>query len=150
AGWVLGRLGFRFSGTKLRAMLAFGAPLIGLSLGWFLMNATDRAVLSRVASLADVGIYSLANRLATVLLVFVLTPFLLLWQTERYELASKDRGQDVIARIFTYFFASLCFAALGLSVWMHDVVRLMAAEQFWAAAQTGPVLVLAYCLWGVS
>src|SRR5207247_794979 len=74
ATWVLRHVGLGFSWTKARMLLAFGAPLIGMSFGWFVMNAADRAVLSRVASLADVGIYSLANRLATVLLVLIVTP----------------------------------------------------------------------------
>jgi len=149
ATWALRRLGFGFSWTKARMLLMFGAPLIGMSFGWFVMNAADRAVLSRVASLADVGVYSLANRLATVLLVLVVTPFSLLWQSERFKLASTPKGHEAIGRVFTYFFACLCFAALGLSVWMHDVVRLMAAERFWPAADIAPVLVLAYCLWAL-
>jgi O-antigen/teichoic acid export membrane protein len=149
AAWVLCRLGFGFSRRKARQLLVFGAPLVGMSLGWFVLNAADRIVLSQVGSLADVGVYSLANRLATVLLVLVVTPFSLLWAAERFKLANAPQGQEAIARVFTYFFACLCFAALGLSVWMHDVIRIMATERFWPAAELAPVLVLAYCLWAV-
>jgi O-antigen/teichoic acid export membrane protein len=149
AAWALRHVGFSFSWVKARELLAFGAPLVGMSFGWFVMNSADRAVLSQVGSMADVGVYSLANRLATVLLVLVVTPFSLFWAAERFKLASAEKGRETIASVFTYFFAALCFAALALSVWMHDVIRLMAASRFWPAAEIAPVLVLAYCLWGV-
>ena len=42
----------------------------------------------------------------------------------------------------------LCFSARAVSVWIGEFVRLMADERFWSAAQIGPVLILAYVLWG--
>ena len=148
AAWVFGQTGFAVSLARVREMLAFGAPLIGWSLAWFAVNAADRAVLSSVGSLTDVGVYSLANRFGTALLVFIVTPFSCFWAAERFAVAKEPGGRDVIARIFTYFFVLLCFSALAVSVWIGEFVRLMAAERFWSAARIGPVLVLAYVLWG--
>jgi O-antigen/teichoic acid export membrane protein len=146
--WVFTQTGVAVSLSRVREMLAFGLPLIGWSLVVFAVNAADRVVLSGVGSLTDVGVYSLANRFGMALLVFVVTPFSRFWAAERFAVAKQPGGKAVIARIFTYFFAVLCFAALAVSVWVGELVRLMAAEQFWAAAQIGPVLVLAYVLWG--
>ncbi len=146
--WVLGRTGVAFSFGKVREMLVFGIPLIGWSLAVFVVNAADRVVLSGVGSLTDVGLYSLANRFATALLVFIVTPFSRFWAAERFAVAKKEDGRGIIARVFTYFFVLLCFSGLSISVWMDEVIRLMAAEQFWSAARIGPILVLAYVLWG--
>jgi O-antigen/teichoic acid export membrane protein len=148
AAWVLGRTGVAFSWATVRTILAFGLPMIGWSLAVFVVNGADRAVLSGVASLTDVGVYSLANRFGMSLLVFVVTPFSCFWAAERFELAKQPGGRDVMARVFTYFFAVLCFVGLAVSIWVDDLIRLMAAPQFWAAAGIGPVLVLAYALWG--
>jgi len=148
AAWVSGQTGFAVSLARVRELLTFGTPLIGWSLAWFAVNAADRLVLSGVGSLTDVGVYSLANRFGMALMVFIVTPFSCFWAAERFAVAKQPGGSDVIARIFTYFFVSLCFAALAVSVWVGDLVRLMAAERFWSAARIGPVLVLAYVLWG--
>ncbi len=147
--WVLGRVGLSVSLRKVREMVAYGAPLLGASLGWFVLNAADRAVLSRVGSLSEVGLYSLGDRFGAALLMFVVTPFSLFWAAEQFAVAKEAEGRDIIARVFTYFFTCLCFVALALGAWMGDVVRLVAAEQFWAAGKIGPILVLAYLLWGV-
>jgi O-antigen/teichoic acid export membrane protein len=146
--WVFAQTSVAVSLGRVREMLAFGLPLIGWSLAVFAVNAADRVVLSAVGSLTDVGVYSLANRFGMALLVFVVTPFSRFWAAERFAVAKQPGGKEVIARIFTYFFVVLCFAALAVSVWVNELVRLMAAEQFWAASRIGPVLVLAYVLWG--
>lgn len=146
--WVLTRTGVAVSPVYVRQIVAFGLPLIGWSLAVFVMNAADRLVLSAVGSLTDVGVYSLANRFGASLLIFVVTPFSNFWGAERFNVARQPNGRDVIARIFTYFFVVLCFAALAISVVGHEVVRLMASEQFWGAARILPVLVLAYVFWG--
>jgi len=148
AAWVFRQTRVAVSLSRVREMLAFGFPLIGWSLAIFALNAADRLALSEVGSLTEVGVYSLANRFGMALLVFVVTPFSHFWAAERFAVAKQPGGRDVIARIFTYFFVVLCFSALAVSVWVGELVRLMAAEQFWAAARLGPVLVLAYVLWG--
>jgi O-antigen/teichoic acid export membrane protein len=148
AAWVLRQTGVAVSLARMREMLAFGLPMIGWSLVWFAVNAADRLVLSAVGPLTEVGVYSLANRFGMTLLVFLVTPFSNFWAAERFAVAKQPAGREVIARVFTYFFLLLCFAALAVSVWMGDLIRLMAAEQFWPAARIGPVLVLAYVLWG--
>ena len=122
--------------------------MIGWSLAVFAVNAADRMVLSRVGSLSDVGVFSLANRFGTALLVFIVTPFSCFWAAERFAIAKQRDGKEVLARVFTYFFVLLCFVGLAVSVWSDDLVRLMAAERFRAAARICPVLVLAYVLWG--
>src|SRR5206468_582703 len=148
AAWVLGQTGLAVSLTRVRTFLAFGVPMIGWSLAVFAVNAADRMVLSRVGSLSDVGVFSLANRFGTALLVFIVTPFSCFWAAERFAIAKQRDGKEVLARVFTYFFVLLCFVGLAVSVWSDDLVRLMAAERFRAAARICPVLVLAYVLWG--
>ena len=82
------------------------------------------------------------------MLNFVVTPFSCFWAAERFAVAKQPGGKEIIARIFTYFLLVLCFAALAVGVWIDDLVHLMAAERFWAAARIGPLLVLASVLWG--
>lgn len=146
--WVLRRNGLGFSTATVRAMLVFGVPMIGWSAAVFVVNAADRLVLSGVASLTEVGVYSLANRFAMSLLVFVVTPFSYFWASERFAVARQPGGREVIARTLTYVFVVLCFVALAVAVWMDELVRLMASREFWGAAALGRVLVLAYVLWG--
>jgi O-antigen/teichoic acid export membrane protein len=149
AVWAIRAVGLRFSMAKMRSMLTFGVPLIGVSVGVFARNAADRSVLVAVASLADVGLYSLGNRFASLLVAFVILPFSLLWNAERFEIAKHRDGNEMIARVFTYFVVLLCCAGLAVSVFIDGIVRLMTAPDFWPAARIGPVLVLAYGLSGI-
>jgi O-antigen/teichoic acid export membrane protein len=148
--WVLTRTGVGISPACVRQMVVFGLPLIGWSLVVFVVNGGDRLALTAVGSLTDVGVYSLANRFAASLLVFVVAPFSNFWGAERFRVARQPNGREILGRVFTYFFVVLCFAGLGVSVLGHEVVRLMASEQFWGAAAIVPILALAYVLWGAA
>jgi O-antigen/teichoic acid export membrane protein len=149
AAWALPGTGLRCSAAKLRSLLAFGVPLIGVSVGAFARNAADRSVLVGVATLTDVGLYSLGNRFASLLGAFVILPFSLLWNAERFAVAKQPDGDALIARVFTYFVVLLCGVGLLVSVFADAAVRLMTAPDFWPAARIVPVLVLAYGLSGI-
>jgi O-antigen/teichoic acid export membrane protein len=56
----------RFERRKLGVMLAFSLPLVPSSIGVFLNGFADRLVLQHTRSLADVGVYGIAFRIATV------------------------------------------------------------------------------------
>jgi O-antigen/teichoic acid export membrane protein len=141
AGWVLTRTGVAVSAARIRDIVLFGLPLIGWSLAVFVVNAADRLALSALGSLTDVGVYSLANRFGASLLIFVVAPFSNYCGSERFRLARQPGGRALLARIFTYFFTVLCATGLGVSALGNEVVRLMASEQFWAAAPMVPILV---------
>ncbi len=55
-----------FDRRKLGVMLAFSLPLVPSSIGVFLNGFADRLVLQHTRSLADVGIYGVAFRIATI------------------------------------------------------------------------------------
>src|SRR5438445_61550 len=110
AAWVLGQTGLAVSLARMRTFLAFGVPMIGWSLAVFAVNAADRMVLSRVGSLTDVGVFSLANRCGTALLVFIVTPFSCFWAAERLASTKQPDGKDGLA--LALFLASTLLGGL--------------------------------------
>jgi len=148
--WTLRRVGLRFSVSKVREMLGFGLPLIGVSVSSLAKSAADRTVLTALGPVSEVGLYSLANRFGTVLTVLAVMPFLLFWNAERFVVVRAQDGPRIISRTLTYFAFGLCWGSLAISVWIDEVVQLMTTREFWAAARVVPVLVLGYGLAGVS
>ncbi len=139
----------RFSGSHLRRMLAFGLPLVPATLASWALALVDRIILARLGSLAQVGEYAIANRLASLLTIgmtaflFALTPFL-------FATYSEDPTQEKAARgrTLTYLTFVLALGGLVLTLFAHEILSLVAPRFESAYKAVGPLMLgmLAYGL----
>jgi O-antigen/teichoic acid export membrane protein len=139
----------RFSRAHLRRMLAFGLPLVPATLASWALALIDRIILSRLGSLAQVGEYAIANRLASLLtlgmtaFLFALTPFL-------FAVYSEDPAQEKVARgrTLTYLTFVLALGGLILTLFAQEILRIIAPRFEIAYKAVGPLMLgmLAYGL----
>ena len=83
------QLGFQFDRHLLRAMNRFGLPLVPSALALWVINLIDRLFINGYKGQAEVGIYSLAVRIASVI-VFLMTAFQLAWPAFAYSIRDDD------------------------------------------------------------
>jgi O-antigen/teichoic acid export membrane protein len=139
----------RFSRSHMRRMLAFGLPLVPATLASWALALVDRIILADLGSLAQVGQYAIANRLASLLTIgmtaflFALTPFL-------FATYSEDPAQERAARgrTLTYLTFVLALAGLVLTLFSHELLKIIAPRFESAYKAVGPLMLgmLAYGL----
>jgi O-antigen/teichoic acid export membrane protein len=138
----------RFDRRKLGVMLAFSLPLVPSSIGVFLNGFADRLVLQHTRSLADVGIYGVAFRIATIVTLLLAgfqgaaLPLIL----ARHEDPATPRE---LARIFRLFSAMALVAFLAVSLFADTEVRLLASRSYARADILVPYLFMSALLFGV-
>ncbi len=132
----------------LGPLLRYGAPTIPADAAVFLLNVIDRAYLLRADSPTAAGLYSVAVKLATAVIILV-RAFQLAWPPLAYSIADEQRAQQVYARVTTAYMvvSSLLVAAFTLlGAWL---VRLLTAPDFFAANEALPWLALGWALYGL-
>jgi O-antigen/teichoic acid export membrane protein len=118
--------------------------------GWAL-TLIDRVILARYVSLADVGFYGIANRVAYLLFLVVggfgaaWGPFILRLHQENESEAREARG-----RVLHVWVAGLVVVAAFLSGLAPELVEVIAGRTFLPAADIIPVLVLSLVLIGTG
>lgn len=138
-----------FSAALCRRMLAFTFP-IGLSgVAMLVIHYGDRFFLQRAASLADVGIYSLAYKLG-MLVTYVQLPFATYWTSQMYRIVRGENGETINARVCTYLTLTLSGAAVVITVFCRPALNLMTTPGFRAAAQFIPLVAAAYVIRGLG
>ena len=150
AAATLREVGVGFSWSLLKPMVSYGAPLILSSLGMFVVTFGGRVFVQRMAGLAEVGIYSLGYKIGMGISVLVVTPFLLFWFAYMDEIAKRDDGREMFARIWAYFGFILGVLSLGLCLLGGDLVRMLTPRDYWRAAVIVPIIALAYFILGVN
>lgn len=138
------QIGTGFDWVKLREMLNYGAPLIPAGLGNFSLNFSNRIFLSRFVSLGDLGVFTLGSRFAFMISVLVIQPFLDIWDAKMFEVKDRQDAKKLYARVLTYSTFVTLMAALGLSVVIEDVLKILVPVEFQEAYKVVPILCLGY------
>ncbi len=139
------RCGIRFSPHKARQLISFSFPLVLTSLVTFYITFGDRYFL-RVfgGGLQEVGVYSLGYKFGFLLIFLVGSPFNSIWDTEKYNVVRHQNAREEYQSVFIGFSTVLLFVCLVLSLYIKDILRIMAAPAFWGAARIVPVVLVAY------
>jgi O-antigen/teichoic acid export membrane protein len=132
-GWV---------GREMREQLTFGLALLPGAVAGFTLDLSDRFLLRHYATLEDVGLYSLGYRLGEIIF-FVAAAVQLAWPQFVFSNRRSPQAKELYSYATTYYLAGMLFLVLGLAMLAPEIVRLMAAPQYGAAATVVPIIALA-------
>ena len=148
AGYLVSKVGLRFSRSSTRDLLRYGIPLIGMEMATFISTFGDRYFLQAAADVATVGLYALAYQFGFLVAAIGYMPFELIWEPVRFSVAKRPDRHELYARAFIYLNLMLVTIALAISLFADDVLRVMTTPAFYPAARYVPVIVIAYVLQG--
>jgi O-antigen/teichoic acid export membrane protein len=132
--------------SLLTSLLRFGIPLVPASLCLWGLALLDRLFLVRFASLAEVGLYSTANRLSSAL-AFGVAAFQMAWGPFAYSISGREDARLVYSRTLSYYVALGGLGVLGLSLFAPEALWVLTPVEYHGAAlAVGPLAVgvLAY------
>ena len=107
------QLGLEFDRSLFRRMQTFGMPLVPSALALWMINFIDRLFVSWYKGIAEVGVYSAAVKIASVI-TFVLIAFRTAWPAFAYSIEDDREARRTYAFVLTYLLAFASWAALGL------------------------------------
>jgi O-antigen/teichoic acid export membrane protein len=138
----------RRGGTTLRPLLAFGSPTVPADAAVFALNVIDRAYILRADSPGAAGLYAVAVKLATAVIVAV-RGFQLAWPPLAYSLTDETEAGRVYALVTTAYVLLTGLVVAGFTLLGRWVVRLLAADDFFAAHEALPWVALGWALYGL-
>jgi O-antigen/teichoic acid export membrane protein len=123
----LPQIGRRISGRELRVMAAYALPLVPMALAMWMLQFVDRILLTKLGSLAQVGQYAIANRLALILLL-LLSAFDIAYIPFMLSLHAQDEQAErqVRARLLTYVTAALVVVAVVMALFAREIISVIA------------------------
>lgn len=107
-----------------KELLKYSIPLIPNIINWWIINASDRVIVSTFLSLSANGIYSAANKFPS-MIVTVYNIFNISWQeSAALNIDSEDRD-EFFSRIFNIvvsLFGSVCLISAALMPWIFPLL----------------------------
>jgi O-antigen/teichoic acid export membrane protein len=132
-----------------RSMLAFGTPLVMSGISIWVLQLSDRYLLSLFGSWSETASYAVAYSLGSVLSTVVLAPFSLAWPTAMYSIARRRDAQEVFRTVFRWFSSVLLFAAFGLSLVSTALFGWLFPKSYQSAVSVIPIIAASIAFYGV-
>jgi O-antigen/teichoic acid export membrane protein len=107
------QLGLEFDRDLFRKMQTFGMPLVPSALALWAINFVDREFVSWYKGNAEVGVYSAAVKIASVI-TFVLIAFRTAWPAFAYSIEDDREAKRTYSFVLTYLLTVASWFALAL------------------------------------
>lgn len=128
--------------SLLRGMLRYCLPLIPATVCTWIINISDRYFLTDVLGSDVSGLYALANKVASILLI-ASGIFTSAWNLSIAAGRSRAEKERLFSNVFSVYEACVWTAAAVLMASCRLIVRFLAAPGYFSAWRYAPVLILA-------
>lgn len=134
---------FEFLSSTFWDMFLFSYPLVFASISGLLLTIADRFFLKFMSGLSDVGVYSLGFKIANSLKVFVVQSIMLALSPIIYKVMNEPGSRQFYARLMKYLGLLVMGLAVILSLYSHELVRLLARKPgYWSAEYVVPIIAM--------
>ncbi len=145
--WTLrDRLGLTTAG--LGELVRYGLPTIPADATVFALNVVDRAYLLQTESARAAGLYAVAVKLATAVIIAV-RGFQLAWPPLAYSIQDEDEARRFYARVTTWYVAVVGWSVAALALLGRWLVRAFVAPAFHDASEALPWVALGWAGYGL-
>jgi len=146
---VLLRAGLRLRLDIAWNLLSFGLPLVSNLVSIWVLQLSDRYLLSRLGSLSQTASYTVAYSLGGILGVVVLSPFSLAWPTTMFAIAKREDAVHVFRLTFRWYSIFLLFATLGLLLISVSVLYMLFPPSYYSAMPVIPIVAVSIMFFGI-
>ena len=139
---ILIRAGLHVRRDISQNLLSFGLPLVSNFVSVWILQLSDRYLLSHFASLAQTASYAVAYSLGGLLGVVVLSPFSLAWPAAMFSIAKRDDATRVYQIVFRWYSLLLLFSTFALSLASTVVFDFFFPATYHSATPVIPIVAL--------
>lgn len=149
SGWIILSIftlkdcGFSVSFKKLFPILHYSFPFLLGTFSEIITTNVDKFSLNYLDSIGAVGIYMLAIKFSMVIEQLIGEPFSRSYGSFRFSIMKQENAPIIQAKIVRYLFYVAIFCALGMSLYITELLKIMSDKSYWPAAQIVPIVVLA-------
>ncbi len=142
---------WRYNGKRVVEMMKFGAPLVLSNVMIIIFSLSDRYIIAHFKSLEDVGSFSLAFKISSVIQFVVLMPFFTSYSYDYYRYMNEPTKDRYYIKSFTYFIYLMTFAGLGVTLFAKEALFLLSAgsDYYYDAMLLIPIMIVGVIISGM-
>ena len=141
-GKVLSYIKFnKYDNNIIKEMLLYSIPLIPNALMWWVMNVSDRYIITIFLGYTANGLYAIANKIPG-LLNIVNSIFFQAWQLSAIEESNSKTKSNFYTNVFNIFATTMLLVTSILVLIIKPMIRLMVSSEYQECWKYTPFLLL--------
>jgi O-antigen/teichoic acid export membrane protein len=127
-------------------MFRFGAPLIFTSISAILLSIGDRVIIKIFGELSDVGVYTLAYKVGSVVNLLVINSFTMGFLPIAFKKFKEPGFARFFSKMLTYFTVVTVVFTLIISLFSKELIKILSADtpDFWIAVILVPFIAFSF------
>lgn len=128
--------------SVIKQILNYSLPMIPNAISWWIINVSDRTIISMILGVSYNAIYAISNKVPALCTTFF-SVFHLSWQqnaTETMNDADRDFYYSKVMNNMFCIISSICIVVISLNYWFF---KLLFSEYYFIGIYHSPILVLA-------
>lgn len=138
---------FNINMRQFKAGLKFSLPLLPGALSYLILSLSDRVILERYVSVAEIGIYNVAFILASALNVIIQSGYKAI-EPEIFKKYGTSAFVDFIIKTKSIFFFCVYTGALFITLFSQEVFRYMTSPDFYKGYMFVPLIMVGVIMTG--
>ncbi|GER86355.1 flippase [Dictyobacter vulcani] len=147
--FLLSRAGIRIRVGIARNLLGFGTPFVLNIVAYWIVQLSDRYLLSRFSSFTETARYAVVYSLGSALMIVIITPFILAWPTTMFAIVKRQDADQIFKLLFHWFSSFSLLAAFGLSIVALLVLTWLFPPAYHSVAFIIPVIATSCIFFGI-
>ena len=111
--------------SEVLKIVIFGGASITASFGSMIIDSTNRIIIERTMTLADVGAYSAVARIAGLINVIMILPFTQIWSPMMMEYRFNSNIKILFSEVFSLFLIAGGIIFIGLALFSNEIISLL-------------------------
>ena len=153
--FTLKKYNFYISRFFLKEILVVGIPLAIGGLGIWVLNLSDRYMLKFLlppdVSFHQIGIYSLGDKVSSIIKFLLVTPIMLSWGVLMFKFSKYENANHIFRTALNLFAVLLGSGFILISLFGEEIVRIISSnELYYNSYKVIPYLSLSKVLYGLT
>jgi O-antigen/teichoic acid export membrane protein len=139
---------FKIRADIVWSLLTYGFPLIFGLIAYWILQLSDRYLLSLFSSFVETARYSVVYTLGSAVAVVALGPFTLAWPAASFSIARREDAAQIFKMVFRWFGLFLLFSAFGLSLVGRILLDWLFPVTYHSGANIIPIIAISIAFYG--
>ncbi len=134
---------YTFDKKYFQKMIKYSTVLIPTSFMWWIMNSSDKVMISTLISTAANGVYAISYKIPS-LLTMLASIFNQAWVFSAISEKDKRDNEEYTNRVFSLLLYALCLATIIITVVTKSLISLITPEEYFEAWKYTPILLFGF------
>ncbi len=113
-----------------KKLIIIATPLIFSNLALWIINMSDKLLINYFTNTIYMGIYTLSNKISSLIFLIIYTPFSLVWLPMAIKMFDSENRKEYFAEVFNQLLMMIILLGLFLNIFSQEIIIIIGNKDY--------------------